>query len=86
MCCVMQVHIICKEALADSPSCKPALDTLGQFYSSLAAAALQQGDRAAAATAAKFARDVFDKASIADPIRENYWRCKKDELQKPVVD
>jgi hypothetical protein len=40
-----QVHIICREALEDCPSCAPALDTLAQYYlacTCLAAQHLQQ--------------------------------------------
>lgn len=78
----LQVHIICKEALSDSPSCKPALDTLAQFYASLAAAASAQGDEAAAATAAQHGIAVLAKAAVADPMRENYWRHMHAELHK----
>ena len=86
-CCVLfstlpQVYIICREALFDSPSCKPALDTLGHFYHSLAAAAVEQGDKRAGAAAVERARAVFDKAAVADPMRENYWRHRRQELNK----
>lgn len=77
----MQVHIICKEALSDSPSCKPALDTLVEFYASLAAAATAQGDTTAAVTAAQHGLTVLKKAAIADPMRENYWKHREVELQ-----
>lgn len=80
-----QVFIICKEALADCPSCKPALDTLSQFYASLAAAATAQGDSESAAIAAKHALGVLDKAAIADPMRENYWRHRKEVLRAFVA-
>lgn len=77
-----QVHTLCKEALSDSPSCKPALDTLVQFYHSLAAAASAMGDTAAAARAAEHGLALTEKAAVADPMRENYWRHRKAELQK----
>jgi hypothetical protein len=78
----MQVHILCKEALSDSPSCKPALDTLVQFYCSLAAASSSLGDAAAAARAVEHGLAVIEKAAIAEPMRENYWRHRKVELRK----
>lgn len=80
--CFLQVFIICKEALSDSPSCKPALDTLVEFYASLAAAAVAQGDTTAATTAAQHGLTVLEKAGVADPMRENFWRLRKAELQK----
>lgn len=80
--CDVQVHIICKEALSDSPSCKPALDTLVELYASLAAAATAQGDTTAAVTAAQHGLTVLAKAAVADPMRANYWRHRKGQLQK----
>jgi hypothetical protein len=68
--------------LSDNPSCKPALDTLVQFYASLAAAASAQGDRTAAAAAAQHGINVLAKAAVADPMRDNYWRHRRAELQK----
>lgn len=53
-----------------------------QFYASLAAAASAQGDRTAAATAAQHGVSVLAKAAVADPMRENYWRHRRAELQK----
>lgn len=79
-----QVFTICKEALSDCPSCKPALDTLVEFYACLAAAAAAQGDATAAATAAKNGLTVLAKAAVADPMRANYWRHREDELRKLV--
>jgi hypothetical protein len=38
---LLQVHIICREALADCPSCAPALDTLAQYYLACACLAAQ---------------------------------------------
>lgn len=80
-----KVYIICKEALSDSPSCKPALDTLAQFYHSLAAAAVAQGDARAAAVAARHGLAVLNKAAVADPMRANFWRHRKHELDKLVM-
>jgi len=85
ICAATQVYIICKEALSDSPSCKPALDTLAQFYHSLAAAAVAQGDARAAAVAARHGLAVLNKAAVADPMRANFWRHRKHELDKLVM-
>jgi hypothetical protein len=79
---LLQVFIICKEALSDSPSCKSALDTLVEFYASLAAAATAQGDTTAAVTAARHGLTVLGRAAVADPMRANYWRHRTAELQK----
>lgn len=80
--CWSQVFIICREALSDAPSCKPALDTLVQYYRSLAAAVLAQGDSSAAAQAAQHGLAVAAKASVADPMRVNYYRSVCQELQQ----
>mmetsp|Transcript_8742 Transcript_8742/g.18637 ORF Transcript_8742/g.18637 Transcript_8742/m.18637 type:complete len:399 (+) Transcript_8742:366-1562(+) len=50
----VQVHTICREALADSPSCPPALAMLAEYYLAVAAAAgevLEACGSGAAATA-----------------------------------
>lgn len=76
----MQVFVVCREALADSPSCKPALDTLAQYYACLAAAASEQGQSQAAAAAACRGLEVLDACDVADPIRGHYWRHRRAEL------
>jgi hypothetical protein len=87
-----QVFVICREALADSPSCGPALDTLAQYYASLAAAAAaaaaaQQGGggaagaAGAAAAAAQRGLAVLAAAAAADPMRANHWRHRGAQLR-----
>jgi hypothetical protein len=80
--CTLQVYIICREALSDFPSCKPALDTLAQFYYCLAQLAEQQQQHAKAATAAGHGLKVLAAAEIADPMRSNYWRHRRQQLQQ----
>lgn len=75
-----KVFTICKEALSDCPSCKPALDTLVEFYACLAAAAAAQGDATSAGTAAKHGLMVLSKAAVADPMRENYWKIGRTHV------
>lgn len=79
------MYIICKEALSDLPSCKPALDTLAQYYYHLAAAAMETHGHEQARTAAAHAIKVLDAAAIADPMRINYWRYRKVQLQQLLV-
>jgi hypothetical protein len=80
--CVVQVFIICREALSDFPSCKPALDTLAQYYYCLAQLAAQQQQHAKAATAAGHSLKALAAAEIADPMRSNYWRHRRHQVQQ----
>ncbi|KAF6250982.1 hypothetical protein COO60DRAFT_704582 [Scenedesmus sp. NREL 46B-D3] len=77
-----KVHIICREALSDSPSCKPALDTLAQYYYWLAQLAEQQQQHVKAAAAAGHSLKVLAAAEIADPMRSNYWRYRRQQVQQ----
>ena len=81
-CCLFQVYVICREALADQPSCKPALDMLALYYHWLAAAAAEQQDVSSASTAARHGMAVLDKAAVADPIRDMHWRHRRQQLQR----
>lgn len=76
-----QVFVICREALADAPSCRPALDMLAAWYASLAQRARQAGDADAARTAARHGLTVLSKAALADPMRAHYWRWREQQLQ-----
>eukprot|EP00775_Hariotina_reticulata_P003675 gene3675-3936_t len=77
-----KVFIICQEALADQPSCKPALDTLSQYYHHLAMAAIQQQAYSQAQEAASYGLAVLEKAAVADPIKGMYWRRRREQLQQ----
>lgn len=81
----VQVFVICKEALADSPSCKPALDTLTQYYYCLAAAASEQRAYEQAAAAAAHALKVLEAASVADPMKGMYWKHRRQCLQQMLA-
>lgn len=74
------MFIICREALLDAPSCRPALDTLAAWYDSLARLAAERGAADAAATASQAALAVLRKAAVADPMRANYWRWREAQL------
>lgn len=82
MLCSCQVYIICREALSDCPSCKPALDTLAQYYHCLAQLAEQQQHAAAAAAAVRHGLKALAAVEIADPMRSNYWRYRRKQLQQ----
>jgi hypothetical protein len=79
---LVQVFIICREALSDFPSCKPALDTLAQYYFCLAQLAEQQQQHPKAAAAAGNSLKALAAAEIADPMRSNYWRHRRQQLQQ----
>eukprot|EP00879_Flechtneria_rotunda_P006326 GHRR01006649.1.p1 GENE.GHRR01006649.1~~GHRR01006649.1.p1 ORF type:complete len:296 (+),score=116.88 GHRR01006649.1:1024-1911(+) len=77
-----RMYVICQEALADSPSCKPALDTLAHYYYSLALTAAEQHASAQAAVAARYGLAVLARAAIADPVKDNYWRYREQQLHQ----
>jgi hypothetical protein len=79
---LVQVFIICREALSDFPSCKPALDTLAQYYFCLAQLAEQQQQHTKTAAAAGHGLKALAAAEIADPMRSNYWRYRRQQLQQ----
>lgn len=81
---VVQVYTLCVEALADVPSCGPALDTLAQYYLCLASLCAAHGDKQRAKQAAGNASQVLAKAAVADPMRALYWKHRVDELQ-PMI-
>ncbi|KAF8060026.1 hypothetical protein HT031_004964 [Scenedesmus sp. PABB004] len=76
-----QVFAVCRDALARSASCKPALDTLAQAYACLARAAAAAGDAGASAAAARAGLRALDAAAVADPMRANYWHHRRAELE-----
>lgn len=76
------MFVVCREALADAPSCRPALDALAAWYADLAALAAEAGQRDAAAAAARHGLAVLAKAGLADPMRANYWRWREQELRR----
>eukprot|EP00877_Chromochloris_zofingiensis_P003437 jgi/Chrzof1/13094/Cz07g19170.t1 len=79
-----EVYTLCVEALADVPSCGPALDTLAQYYLCLASLCAAHGDKQRAKQAAGNASQVLAKAAVADPMRALYWKHRVDELQ-PMI-
>jgi hypothetical protein len=76
------VFIICREALADQASCKPALNTLSQYYYQLAMAATEQQAHSQAQEAAGQGILVLEKAAVADPIKGMYWKHRREQLQQ----
>ena len=75
------MYIICSEALHDSPSCGPALDTLAQYYLCLGCLAAKKKAVQPAQMAARHALDVLAKLKVADPMRMNYWKHRELEVQ-----
>jgi hypothetical protein len=88
------VFIICQEALADCPSCAPALDALAQYLFSMAcllrdaagapaagggSSGSSSGVLARARDAAEKAIAVLEQAAVADPMRRAHLAMRRGQ-------
>lgn len=76
-----EVYTICAEALADCPSCVPAVDTLAQVYAAAASSAAAGGDPRALQRAVVSGVQALEGLCVMDPMRELYWQHRRQVLE-----